>query len=80
MERLLFHPASALLSMRHRGTPGQAGHPQGSTGGTNQLVIPSPLGLPFSAAASPASKNEENQRVGHFWTFPLTGNYLFFFL
>lgn len=52
---------TALLSLCHRGTPGQAGHPQGSRGGTNLLVSPGPLGLPFSVAAFPASKNEENQ-------------------
>lgn len=51
-----------VLFLCHRGTPGQAGHTQVSTGGRNQLVIPNPLGLPSSVAASPASKNEEAQR------------------
>lgn len=74
---------TALLSLCHRGSPDQTGHPQGPTGGRNQLVIPSPwasLSQPFSAAASLASKHEEDQEGQKcFWTFPLTGNHLFVF-
>lgn len=68
---------TALLSLCHRGTPDQAGHWQGFTGGTNQLVIPSPLGFPFSVLP------QRMKRTGvgtHIWTFPHTGNYLFFSL